>query len=151
MSDSQAIADRVDIEALLGESIDSQMVDDYDRFASLFTPDGMWRVPAVNAEFAGREEIRAGIKRLKTEVWGLSGANHASRHDPAGRRHCDGPGIRPEFRPLSRRRLAPELLRLPRPLPAGSRRLEVRRARRRDPVPRHLSAGGLAPHRGGGG
>ncbi len=69
MSDSQAITDRVDIEALRGESIDSQIVDDYDRFASLFTPDGMWRVPAVNAEFAGREEIRAGIKRLKTEVW----------------------------------------------------------------------------------
>ncbi len=69
MSDVQAIADRVEIEALRGESIDAQMMDDYDRFAALFTPDGVWRVPAVNAEFAGREEIRAGIKRLKEELW----------------------------------------------------------------------------------
>ena len=69
MSDIQAIADRVEIEALRGESIDAQMMDDYDRFASLFTPDGVWRVPAVNAEFAGREEIRAGIERLKEELW----------------------------------------------------------------------------------
>jgi uncharacterized protein (TIGR02246 family) len=69
MSDVQAIADRVEIEALRGESIDAQMMDDYDRFASLFTPDGVWRVPAVNAEFAGREEIRAGIERLKEDLW----------------------------------------------------------------------------------
>jgi uncharacterized protein (TIGR02246 family) len=69
MSDVQAIADRVEIEALRGEFIDAQMVDDYDRFASLFTPDGVWRVPAVSAEFAGREEIRAGIKRLKEDLW----------------------------------------------------------------------------------
>ncbi len=69
MSDVQAIADRVEIEALRGESIDAQMMDDYDRFAALFIPDGVWRVPAVNAEFAGREEIRAGIKRLKEELW----------------------------------------------------------------------------------
>jgi uncharacterized protein (TIGR02246 family) len=60
MSDVQAIADRVEIEALRGESIDAQMVDDYDRFASLFIPDGVWRVPAVSAEFAGLEQIRAG-------------------------------------------------------------------------------------------
>lgn len=69
MSDFQAVADRVEIEALRADSIDAQMVDDYDRYASLFTPDGVWRVPAVNAEFAGREEIRAGIKRLKEELW----------------------------------------------------------------------------------
>ena len=63
MSDVQAIADRVEIEALRGESIDAQMMDDYDRFAALFTPDGVWRVPAVNAEFSGREEIRACYER----------------------------------------------------------------------------------------
>ena len=65
MSEFQAIADRVEIEALWGEFTDAEMMDDYDRFASLFTPDGVWRVPAVNAEFAGREEIRAGIERLQ--------------------------------------------------------------------------------------
>jgi uncharacterized protein (TIGR02246 family) len=69
MSDVRAIADRVEIEALRGESIDAQMMDDYDRFASLFTTDGVWRIPAVNAEFAGREQIRAGIRRLKEELW----------------------------------------------------------------------------------
>ena len=69
MSDFQAIADRVEIEALRSDSIDAQMMDDYDRYASLFAPDGVWRVPAVNAEFTGREEIRAGIKRLKEELW----------------------------------------------------------------------------------
>jgi uncharacterized protein (TIGR02246 family) len=69
MSDFQVIADRVEIEALRAESIDAQMMDDYDRYASLFTPDGVWRVPAVNAEFTGREEIRAGITRLKEDLW----------------------------------------------------------------------------------
>jgi uncharacterized protein (TIGR02246 family) len=69
MSDFQAIADRVEIEALWGEFTDAEMMDDYDHFASLFTPDGVWRVPAVSAEFAGREEIRAGIKRLKEDLW----------------------------------------------------------------------------------
>ena len=54
MSNLQAIADRVEIEALWGEFTDAEMMDDYDRFASLFTPDGVWRVPAVSAEFAGR-------------------------------------------------------------------------------------------------
>src|SRR5262249_6833048 len=69
MSDFQAIADRVEIEALRGEFTDAGMMLDYDRFASLFTPDGVWRIPAVNAEFAGREEIRAGIKRLAEGLW----------------------------------------------------------------------------------
>jgi len=35
--DVQAIADRVEIEALRGEFTDAQM-DDYDRFATLFAP-----------------------------------------------------------------------------------------------------------------
>jgi len=69
MSGLQAMADRVEIEALRGEFTDAGMMDDYDRFASLFTPGGVWRVPAVDAEFAGREEIRAGIEGLKTKVW----------------------------------------------------------------------------------
>jgi uncharacterized protein (TIGR02246 family) len=63
------MADRVEIEALRGEFTDAGMMDDYDRFASLFTPDGVWRIPAVNAEFAGREQIRAGIEQLKTGLW----------------------------------------------------------------------------------
>jgi ketosteroid isomerase-like protein len=69
MSDLQAIADRVEIEALRGEFTDAGMMRDYDRFASLFTPDAVWRIPAVNVEFAGRAEIRAGIERLQEDLW----------------------------------------------------------------------------------
>jgi hypothetical protein len=38
MSDLQAIADRVEIEALRGEFTDAAMTDDYNRVAELFTP-----------------------------------------------------------------------------------------------------------------
>jgi hypothetical protein len=47
MSDLQAIADRVEIEALRGEFTDAVMMRDYDRVASLFTPDGALRMPNV--------------------------------------------------------------------------------------------------------
>jgi len=65
MSNLQAIADRVEIEALRGEFTDAAMMRDYDRFASLFTHDGAVRIPDVNAEAVGREEIRAGAERLQ--------------------------------------------------------------------------------------
>ena len=64
MTDLQAIADRVEIEALRGEFTDAATMRDYDRFAALFTSDGVWRIPTV-AEFSGRAEIRAGIERLQ--------------------------------------------------------------------------------------
>jgi ketosteroid isomerase-like protein len=65
MSDLQAIADRFEIEALRGEFTDALMMRDYDRFASLFTQDGAWRIPYINAGFVSREEIRAGIERMQ--------------------------------------------------------------------------------------
>ncbi len=65
MSELQAIADRFEIEALRGEFTDAGMMRDYDRFASLFTQDGAWRMPHINVEFVSREEIRAGIERLQ--------------------------------------------------------------------------------------
>lgn len=65
MSDLQAIADRVEIDALRGEFADAGLMRDYDRFASLFTHDGAWRMPHIPAEFVSREEIRAGIERLQ--------------------------------------------------------------------------------------
>ncbi|MGH3368186.1 MAG: nuclear transport factor 2 family protein [Nocardioidaceae bacterium] len=61
----QAIADRVDIEALRGEFTDAVMMRDYDRLASLFTSDGVVRIPEINAQAVGREEIRAGVERLQ--------------------------------------------------------------------------------------
>jgi ketosteroid isomerase-like protein len=59
MSDVQAIADRFEIEALRGEFSDAVMMRDYDRIASLFTPDAAWRMPNIPVELAGQEEIRA--------------------------------------------------------------------------------------------
>jgi ketosteroid isomerase-like protein len=63
MHDLQAIADRVEIEALRGEFTDAGMMRDYDRAVSLFTPDGAVRIPHINAEAVGREEIRAAVER----------------------------------------------------------------------------------------
>ena len=59
MSDFQAIADRVEIEALRGEFTDAVMMNDHDRLASLFTPDGTLRIPDGNIEVRGQAEIRA--------------------------------------------------------------------------------------------
>jgi ketosteroid isomerase-like protein len=68
MSDFQAIADRVEIEALRGEFTDAAMMRDRARLASLFTPDGALRMPNIPAELIGREEIRVGGERLQ-EQW----------------------------------------------------------------------------------
>ena len=59
MSDLQAIADRIEIEALRGEFTDAAMMNDHDRLASLFTHDGAIRIPYVNIAAVTRQEIRA--------------------------------------------------------------------------------------------
>jgi ketosteroid isomerase-like protein len=68
MSDLQSIADRVEIEALRGEFTDAAMMRDYDRAASLFTPDGALRMPNVPVELVGREEIRGWGERVPAIV-----------------------------------------------------------------------------------
>ncbi len=68
MSDFQVIADRVEIEALRGEFTDAAMMREYDRLASLFTPDGVLRMPDVPVELAGREDIRAWGERVPALV-----------------------------------------------------------------------------------
>lgn len=65
MSDLRAIADRVEIEALRADFTDALMMHDHDRFASLFTPDGVWRIPYIHVEIVGREKLRAGIERMQ--------------------------------------------------------------------------------------
>ncbi|WP_405927111.1 LUD domain-containing protein [Streptomyces sp. NBC_00035] len=67
MNDFQAIADRVEIEALRGEFTDAAMMRDRPRLASLFTPDGALRMPNIPVEQIGREEIRAGGERLQSQ------------------------------------------------------------------------------------
>jgi SnoaL-like domain len=59
MTDLQAIADRVEIEALRAEFTDAMIMRDYDRFASLFTQDGVWRMPYIDIHLVSREDIRA--------------------------------------------------------------------------------------------
>ena len=68
MSDFQAIADRVEIEALPGEYTDALMMRDWDRVASLFTRDAVWRMPNIPAELAGQDEIRAWGERVPAFV-----------------------------------------------------------------------------------
>jgi ketosteroid isomerase-like protein len=68
MSDFQAIADRVEIEALRGEYTDAVMMRDYDRVALLFTPDGALRMPNVPVDLVGLEEIRAWGDRVPAFV-----------------------------------------------------------------------------------
>jgi ketosteroid isomerase-like protein len=65
MNNLQAIADRVEIEALRAEFTDASMMYDWDRFASLFTEDGAWRMPHIDVELVSRDEIRAGVERLR--------------------------------------------------------------------------------------
>lgn len=65
VDDWQAVADRVEIEALRGEFADAGVLRDYDRFAGLFTHDGAWRMPYINIEFVTREEIRAGVEQMQ--------------------------------------------------------------------------------------
>ena len=67
LDDFRAIADRVEIEALRGEFTDAAMMRDRARLASLFTPDGVLRMPNVPAEMFGRDEIRAGGERLQAQ------------------------------------------------------------------------------------
>lgn len=71
MRDLATIADRTEIDVLRGEHLDAAMVGDYDRFASLFTNDAVWRIPFANIALTGSKEIRAGIERLQAawEFW----------------------------------------------------------------------------------
>ena len=81
MSDFQAIANRVEIEALRGEFTDAAMMRDRARLASLFTPNGALRMPNIPAELVGREEIRAGGERLPAlwEFFVFTGASETLR------------------------------------------------------------------------
>ena len=68
MDNLQALADRVEIEALRGEFTDAAMTRDYDRLAALFTPEGVLRMPDVPVELTGRDQIRAWGERVPDVV-----------------------------------------------------------------------------------
>lgn len=63
MTDLQAMADRVEITALQAEYTDAAMMKDRERLVSLFTDDGVYRIPDVDIEYTGREELQAGLQR----------------------------------------------------------------------------------------
>ena len=65
MTDLQAVADRVEIEALRAEFSDASLQHDWDRFASLFTSDGTWAMPHIDVELVGRDTIRTEVERLR--------------------------------------------------------------------------------------
>jgi ketosteroid isomerase-like protein len=67
MNDFQALADRVEIDALRAEFTDAAMMRDRPRLAALFTEDGALRMPNVPAELIGREQIRAVGEKLQAQ------------------------------------------------------------------------------------
>ena len=83
MTDLQAIADRVEIEALRGEFTDAAMMRDRARLASLFTRDGVLRMPNIPVELACREEIRAGGERLQDQWEFFVQTTHPGTIQPA--------------------------------------------------------------------
>ena len=148
MSDFQAIADRVEIEALRGEFTDAAMMRDRARLASLFTPDGALRMPNIPAELVGREEIRAGGERLQAQWEFFVQTTHPGTIQLDG----DTATGRAYIQELARTRDGRQGLNYAiyhdRYQRTGGR-LEVHRAGLRGQVPRHHSAGGLgAPQRG---
>ncbi len=58
MRDIQLIIDRVEIEALRAEFTDAAMMNDHDRLAALFMPEGAIRIPDADIEVVGREQIK---------------------------------------------------------------------------------------------
>jgi ketosteroid isomerase-like protein len=68
MSDFQEIADRMEIEALRGEFTDAAMMNDHERLASLFTPDGAVRIPAAGLAAVGREALRSLGTQRQTQM-----------------------------------------------------------------------------------
>jgi len=74
--DLHLIADRVEIEALRGEFTDAAMMRDYDRAATLFTPDGALRMPNIPAELIGQDQIRAWGARVPEFVEFLVQTTH---------------------------------------------------------------------------
>jgi ketosteroid isomerase-like protein len=84
MTDFQAIADRVEIEALRGEFTDAAMMRDYGRMATLFTPDGVLRMPNVPVELTGRDQISAWGARVPEVVEFFIQNTHAGVLELAG-------------------------------------------------------------------
>lgn len=82
MSPIEALGDRVEIEALRGEYTDAGMMRDYDRFASLFTQDGVMRWPHINKEFVGWKFTERVYEVRYADTTPLAGAAPESIRQP---------------------------------------------------------------------
>jgi ketosteroid isomerase-like protein len=82
MTDLQAIADRVEIEALRGEFTDAAMMRDRARLASLFTPDVVQTTHPGTIQLDGDTATgRAYMQELARTRDGRQGLNYAIYHD----------------------------------------------------------------------
>lgn len=64
MVNVQSLSDQLELEALPGRFTDAVMMNDHDRLASLFVPEGRIRIPDAGLEVNGADQIRAlGIQR----------------------------------------------------------------------------------------
>ncbi len=100
MNDFQAIAVRVEIEALRGEFTDAVRMRDYDRIAAMFTADGAWRMPGIPAEVHDREQIRAWGRRAPGSSTSSSrtptpASSRSTATPPPGARTCPRSGAVP--------------------------------------------------------
>ena len=69
MTTLEGLSDLLEIQALSTEFTDASMMHDWDRFASLFAEDGAWRMPHIEVELTTRDDIRAGVERLREGLW----------------------------------------------------------------------------------
>jgi ketosteroid isomerase-like protein len=75
---------------LPGEFTDAARMRDGDRLASLFTHDGVLRLPNIPAEFNGREEIRG------RSTWSARRPTHGRDAVSASRSETAPPGFAPQ-------------------------------------------------------
>jgi hypothetical protein len=122
------------------------MMRDYDRVASLFTPNGALRIPHISAEAASREEIRAWGERVQA-LWDYfvqtthPGTIQLDGDTASGRAYiCELIRLRDGKSELNYAIYHDRYQRTP----DG---WKFHRARLRDQVPRHHSAGGLGVQR----
>jgi SnoaL-like domain len=110
MTELQAITDRIEIEALRGDFTDAVMMNDHDRFAALFVPEGRIRMPDAGLEFVGRDRLRTLGEQREARFDLFVQTTHPGVVEITGD-NATG-------RVISRRKFTPELLGLPRLLPA---------------------------------
>jgi hypothetical protein len=84
MSNPEAIADRFQIEALLGEYTDTSMKRDRDRFASLFTHDSARPIPDGKVELVGPGGDPRRFERLRGLWDSVVQTSHAGTIQLAG-------------------------------------------------------------------